>query len=133
MPIEVQNGTAKNFDRAQGALEGLPGVLKTKASPVTHVNPISGDVQTYIVQTYRQRDEASGTSGDHVFLQYVDGDVATRIHLPPKVASVIARQRDQLTGRSRSTAAKANAQARLDAGWTPTFGGKRGKRRRKNR
>ena len=46
-----------------------------------------------------------------------------RIVLPPKVATVIARQRDSLTTKVRSKAAKEQAAVRKDHGIKP-FGGK---------
>ena len=45
----------------------------------------------------------------------------TRLALPPKVTDAIARQRDALTAKARSRAAKAQAKARKDAGILPGF------------
>jgi hypothetical protein len=59
----------------------------------------------------------------------VDGNTATRIYVPPKVGNLIVRQRDQLAGTARSRTAKAIAAQRKLAGYIPTFGGKRGKRK----
>ena len=48
-------------------------------------------------------------------------DNATRIVIPPAVADVIARQRDQLTAKTRSRAAKRNAEDRKERGIMPGF------------
>ncbi len=45
----------------------------------------------------------------------------TRLALPPRVADAISRQRDTLSAKSRSRAAKALAQARKDRGELPGF------------
>jgi hypothetical protein len=70
----------------------------------------------YIVQTYRQKD-----AGDTIFLECVSKDGNVRLPIPPQVSDAIARQRDVLTGKSRSRAAKASAQARKAAGILPGF------------
>jgi hypothetical protein len=59
--------------------------------------------------------------GDHVFLETVSRDGAIRIVLPPQVADAIARQRDTLTAKSRSKAAKTLAQERKARGDLPAF------------
>lgn len=104
------------FDRLLGGLEGLPDVVATKASTVRTLVPILGSAQTWIVQTYRQKD-----LGDTVFLECVHADGSFRLAIPPKVTEVIARQRDQLTDKSRSKAAKAVAQDRKARGIKPAF------------
>jgi hypothetical protein len=72
--------------------------------------------QTFIVQTYRQRDE-----GDTIFIEYIGVEGSLRLALPPVVLDVIARQRDAITGKSRSKAAKANALDRMARGIEPGF------------
>ena len=104
------------YDRQIGALKGLPDVIEVKPSTVRVTIPLLGLSQTFIVQTIRQRDV-----GDHVFLETVSRDGAVRIVLPPQVAEVIARQRDALTAKSRSKAAKALAQERKERGELPAF------------
>lgn len=92
------------FDRALGLIQDLPDVLGTKPTTIIDSMPLVGTSQTFIVQTYRQKDE-----GDRIFLQHVTAEGHRRIVIPAKVAQAIARQRDQLTKRSRSRAAKAAA------------------------
>ena len=103
-----------NFDRLLGQLDGLPGVLKSRASTVRVVTPLIGAAETWIVQTVRQQDE-----GDTVFLEVGTRGGYTRLVIPPKVTAAIARQHDRLVERARSAAAKAAAQTRADAGHIP--------------
>lgn len=107
------------FDRALGALVGIPDVIHTAPTTVRATTPIVGSAQTFIVQTFRQRDEDK--SGDTVFLEYVDERGTVRIVIPPAVTKVIARQRDALTDRARSKAAKAVAEDRKARGIKPGF------------
>lgn len=105
------------FDRLYGGLDGLPDVVKTKASTLTVTPPFGvGGSRTFIVQTVRQRD-----IGDTVFLQVVGASGSQRIALPPNVTDVIARQRDSITGQVRSKVARATAAERKAAGKKPGF------------
>ena len=110
------NKAFDTYDRQIGALKGLPDVIEVKPSTVRVSIPLLGLSQTFIVQTIRQR-----AVGDHVFLETVSRDGAIRIVLPPQVADTIARQRDALTAKSRSKAAKALAQERKERGELPAF------------
>jgi hypothetical protein len=110
------NGTPDSFDRLLGALHGIPDVASTKPSTIRAVTPIVGTSELYIVQTYRQRD-----TGDTIFLECVRQSETLRIAIPPAVADAIARQRDVLTGKTRSKAAKAVAEARKERGELPGF------------
>ena len=94
------------FDRAIGVLHGLPDVSHSNVA-VRRVVPLLGvgGTELYVVQTYRQKDQ-----GDTIFLV-----------IPPQVSAVIARQREQLTAKTRSKAAKAVAQARKERGEVPAF------------
>jgi len=104
------------FDRLLGALHGLPDVTSTKASTIRTIAPLLGTSQMFIVQTYRQRDK-----GDTIFLECVSKEGTIRLAIPAAVSDAISRQRDTLTGKSRSKAAKATAQARKDRGELPGF------------
>lgn len=84
------------FDRLLGAIDGLPDVVKSKPSTITTVLPIIGNVQTYVVQTYRDKDE-----GSYIAVQMVDAEGRARIVLPPKVAAAIYRQREALVKAGR--------------------------------
>jgi hypothetical protein len=111
------------FNRVIGSLDGLPDVTHTRPTTVTTVHPLIGESQTFVVQTYRQRDQ-----GDTIFLQYIDAETSDRIVIPPRVADAIARQRDALTHRTRSKAARASAEARAARGEQPAFLRKAGER-----
>lgn len=118
--MEVQQPRAVDkFDRAMGALVGIPDVIHTAPTTVRATTPLTGSAETFIVQTFRMSDE--GKSGDTVFLEYVDERGTVRIVLPPKVTALIARQRDSLTARSRSRGAKAAAADRKARGIVPGF------------
>src|SRR5438128_5465368 len=105
------------FDRTIGVLHGLPDVVFTKTAVSRVVPPFGvGGTQLYVVQTYRQREQ-----GDTIFLEHVSETGTVRLVIPPQVAAVIARQRDQLTAKTRSKAAKAVAQERKERGEIPAF------------
>ena len=107
-------GMPDTFDRLIGGLQGLPDVVFTKPTTVRSVTPLIGDAQTFIIQTYRQKDV-----GDTIFLECVHGAGSFRLALPPRVAEAIARQRDALTTKARSKAARASAQERMNRGDKP--------------
>jgi hypothetical protein len=105
------------FDRTIGALHGLPDVTSTKTSVTRVVPPFGvGGTQLYVVQTYRQKEQ-----GDTIFLEHVSETGTVRLVIPPQVSAVIARQREQLTAKTRSRAAKAAAQDRKQRGEIPAF------------
>ena len=108
---------ADAFDRTIGVLHGLPDVTQTKVA-VTRVVPLLGvgATQLYVVETYRQKEQ-----GDTIFLEHVSETGTVRLVIPPQVSAVIARQREQLTAKTRSKAAKAVAQARKERGEIPAF------------
>jgi len=108
--MENQNQISK-YDRIRGGLEGV--ALFTKPSTVRNVQTLTGTAETFVVETARQ--------GDTIFVECMDENGVTRLALPPKVANAIASQRDSLTARRRSRAAKTNAQARKDRGELPGF------------
>jgi hypothetical protein len=108
--------TIDKFDRMLGGLKDLPDVLHTKPSTVVTTLPLIGKAQTFIIQTYRQREIR-----DTVFLQYVDDERSLRLVIPPKIADAIAARRDALTSKSRKKAAKAAAAARKERGEPPAF------------
>ena len=102
------------FDRIRGGLVNV--ALFTKPSTIQVVQTITGKSETFIVETCRYEDE-----GDTIFVQCVDENGVTRLALPAKVALAIASQRDSLTARRRSKAAKRIAQERKDRGELPGF------------
>jgi len=107
-------GTA--FDRAMRSLLSIPDAVATKTSTLRHIDPITEQAQTFIVQTFRHRD-----LGDTIFIEYVGTEGSIRMHLPPVVTQCIARQYDALSGKTRSKAAKAEAARRKAAGVIPGF------------
>ncbi len=88
---EPQYRTVTTFDRIRGGMENLPDVTRCGPSTIQTVHPLIGEVQTFIVETLRQRER-----GDTIFLIYVEGDKSIRIPIPPQVADTIARQREAL-------------------------------------
>lgn len=113
---EKENPSLSFFDRAIGSLHGLPDVISTKATTLRVVPAFGLGSHTYIVQTFRQRE-----TGDTVFLEITSDAGSVRIVLPPDVADCISRQRDQLTGKSRSRAAKRTAESLKERGIKPGF------------
>ena len=85
------------FDWAIGVLDGLPDVAHSQVA-VRRVVPLLGvgGTQLYVVQTYRQKEQ-----GDTIFLEHVSETGTVRLVIPPQVSSVIARQREQLTAKTR--------------------------------
>lgn len=112
--MESNNSTESTYDRMIGALEGLPDVIKVRPTTVRTTIPLLGLSQTFIIHTVRQKDK-----GDTIFLETVSREGAIRIALPPQVADAIARQREALTSKSRSKAARQVASDRKAAGVVP--------------
>jgi hypothetical protein len=104
------------FDRVMGALANLPDVTHVKPSTVVALSPLIGETQTFILQTFRQKEV-----GDTVFLQYIDGETSIRIVIPPAAADAIARQRDSLTTKVRKRVGKEQAAQRKARGELPGF------------
>ena len=107
MPDDYQ---VNKYDRLRGGLQGV--ALFTKPSTVKNVVNITGQSETFVVETARH-DELGG---DFIFVEMMDEAGVVRIALPPKVANAIASQRDSLSKRRRSIASKALMQARKARG-----------------
>lgn len=104
--------TISKFDRAVGGL--LAGNnIHTKPTTIEWVNKITGEAETFIVQTIRDDD------GDHIVVKFVDKDGVKRLILPPKVSSTLARHHDALSSRARSNSSKATARERMLQGHDP--------------
>lgn len=88
----------------------------TKPSTIKNVQIITGKTETFIVETARHSE-----LGDTIFVECMNDDGLVRLALPPRVANAISRQRDSLTARTRSKAAKLIAQERNDRGELPGF------------
>lgn len=113
---DEQRSAISYFDRAIGALDGLPDVVKSKDTTMRVIPTFGIGTYTYIVKTYRRREE-----GDTIFLEVASEGNITRIVIPPAIADVIARQRDQLTTKSRSRASKRVMEDRMARGEKPGF------------
>ena len=104
--LQTQDSTLDEFDRQMQALAGLPRLIETKAAPVRVINFL-GQVETWIVQTIRQPDQ-----GDFIFVELSNRHGHTRLVFPPTVARMVSRQRDSLTKRNASRAARERAARR---------------------
>lgn len=119
-PYDVKRNEQSNdravsqYDRIRGGLEGV--AMFTKPSTVKNVQIITGKTETFIVETARHSE-----LGDTIFVECMNDDGLVRLALPPRVANAISRQRDSLTARTRSKAAKLIAQERKDRGELPGF------------
>jgi hypothetical protein len=92
----------EDYDKYQHEYSGLPGSLKTHPTTIRVVpQNVLQPVKTWIVQTIR----ATDLGGDLVFID----QGALHLVLPPQVTTAIARQRDALTGKARSRAARDRA------------------------
>lgn len=104
---EAEYRTISKFDRALGSL--LAGNNQhTKPTTIEHVEKMTGESETFIVQTIRPEG-----GGDHVALKFVDRDGVVRMILPSRVVETIVRQRDSLTTKVRSVQGKARAKELL--------------------
>jgi len=110
MPDEYQ---ISKYDRIRGGLHGV--ALFTKPSTIKNVQSITGEAETFVIETARHEE------GDFVFIEMMDKNGVVRIVLPPKAANAVANQRESLTARRRSIASKAIAKARMDRGEVPGF------------
>ena len=101
--------TINKYDRLYGGIIDVG--LATKASTIRTVEPITGKTESFIVQTCRHEE-----NGDYIFIEHICEDGVVRLALPPKVANLIAYQRDSLTKRRRSISSKAAMKARMESG-----------------
>ena len=113
------------YDRLLGALDGLPGMASTKPATIETITPILGTSHTFIVRTFRQQAESEtdkpAPAQFTVFLKFIEGTQAIKIAIPPKVADLIARQREALTTQARRRQATRAAATRKARGIRPAF------------
>ena len=126
--MSEENGKSNmpgEFNRTMGKFVDLPDTIKTVETTKTIVPFFGIGTHTYIVQTFRRRED-----GDYIFFQDVADGKAVQIVIPPAIADVIARQRDQLSSKSRSRAGKRVAEDLAARGIKPGFmrAGKGGKK-----
>lgn len=104
------------FNRIIGGLSGRPDVVEAKATTVRAVHALVGDTETYIVQTFRDKE-----AGETVFIEHVSATGTVRVVLPPDVTEVIARQSYTISKRMRRSSAKESMRDRMAKGWKPNF------------
>lgn len=107
---------AKSYDRMLAALDGMPNVAKSKASTVRVVTPLLGNVETFILQTYRDPE-----NGDTIFIEHTAPEGFERYYLPPAVVRVLMRHRDHLETQNRRRAGRQLAEQRKADGIAPAF------------
>jgi hypothetical protein len=106
--------TITKYDRMYGGLIDVS--LSTKPSIVKAVQPITGQAETFIIQTLRHEEK-----GDYIFIECADESGLVRLVLPPKVSNAIAAQRESLSKRRRSIASRTTMRERMARGHVPTF------------
>lgn len=112
------DNTISKYDRLRGNMHDV--AMFTKPSTIKNVQNITGKSETFVVETCRHEE-----LGDYIFIECMDEIGVTRLALPPRVANLIASQRDSLTTRRRRQAGKRNAAAAKARGEVPGFMRKR--------
>lgn len=97
------------YDRLYGGLIDVS--LHTKPSTVKVTQPITGQTETFIIQTVRH-DE----NGDYIFIERADESGLVRMVLPPKVSTLIGSQKDSLNTKRRRIGAKKAMSTRIARG-----------------
>lgn len=110
--LTANHKTIKPFDReVAGLIDG--NALQVKPTTIKEINPITGEAQTFIVQTVRKE------NGDTcVILEFV-GNTHVRLILPSRVVSTVMRQADALSAKQRSNHSKRVMKERMAAGYKP--------------
>jgi hypothetical protein len=118
--------TVEDFDYELGQLHGLPGVTTTKQATVRATNGLT-ESATWIIQTFRKRDVAEDAeralpAKDTIFVEFIGSKGRSlRLVIPPPVAEVIARQREALVSKNRTSGARQAAATRKERGIEPGF------------
>lgn len=107
---------SRSYDRLMAALDGVPDSVKSRPTPVRVIHPLLGNVETFIVQTFRHKED-----GDTIFVEHTGPDGFERYYLPPAVVRVLIRHRDQLETQNRKRVARAIAEDRKARGIKPAF------------
>ena len=108
------DNVVSKYDRIRGGMQGV--ALFTKPSTIKNVQNITGESETFVIETCRHEE-----MGDFIFIEMIDKTGVVRVALPPKAANAIASQHDALSSRRRRIASKATAKARKDRGELPAF------------
>lgn len=134
---EQQYQTISKFDRILGSLQGANN-LAVKATTIQTIEGLTGEAETYVVQTVRAEYKAEIRKGlkihtetrvgDFIVLHIVDKEGTKRVILPPRVTDTIKRQAAAL---DKKATAKRKAdlrermklamQERMANGFVPTF------------
>mgnify|MGYP003650413471 FL=1 len=114
---DLNDHTLDMFDRTRGGMEMRNDVTRTRVSTVRHVDPLVGNVATFLVESIRTEE------GDYAFVEVATKDGNVRVVLPPKVTNALARHRDSLTTKVRRRIGREQAAERKAQGIEP-FGGK---------
>jgi hypothetical protein len=118
---DLNDHTLDMFDRTRGGMEMRNDVTRTRVSTVRHVDPLVGNVATFLIESIRTEE------GDYAFVEVATKDGNVRVVLPPKVTNALARQRDALTKKVRKRIGRelgiSQAAERKAQGIEP-FGGK---------
>lgn len=134
---EQQYKTVSKYDRAFGGLQAANNLI-AKPTTIQHVEFITGEAETFIIQTIRAEykvklqkgwDVTDETRvGDFIVLNFVDKDGTKRLILPPKVSETIARQSETLKKKddarrkkNRSEQMKEIMRERMANGFVPNF------------
>jgi hypothetical protein len=105
----MEENTISKYDRLYGGLMDVS--LFTKPSTIKTVQAITGKTETFVIQTCLHEE-----NGHYVFIECLDENGVVRLALPPKVANLIASQREAVSKRRRSISSRAVMKARMDAG-----------------
>lgn len=128
----MQERTLSKFDRAVAGLQGGNN-LPSKPTTIQHIEPNTGAMETFTVQTVRAEYETMVTNrktgkrekqtkvGDYIILTFFDQDGLARLVLPPEVTNTIANHSVALSKKARTIASKNAMQERMANGFVPTF------------
>lgn len=106
----------KSYDRLMAGLDGVPDVARSRPTTVRVITPLLGNVETYIVQTFRHRED-----GDTIFVEHTGPEGYERYYLAPAVIRVLMRHRDHLETQNRRRVGRAQAEQRKANGIAPAF------------
>lgn len=135
--MEEQYKTISKYDRAFGGLQAANNLI-AKPTTIQYVEPITGEAETFIVQTIRAEYKVEVKKGwdvtietrvgNFIVINFVDKDGTKRLILPPKVSETIDRQSDSLKKKddarkkkNRSEQMKEVMRERMANGFVPNF------------
>ena len=128
MNEETSSALGDAFDRVVRHLDGLPDTVHTRPTTIRTLTPVLSLSQTWIVETYRQREV-----GDTILVGYAAADGHVRLAIPPAVAKAIAAQYDQLSTKNRKRGARQAYETKLAAGSDPAIHLKKARAKKRSR